>query len=232
MASNASKEERRVVIFDVGGVVADSPINAIREFCRARQIEDLNPFLFSSSAWHRLERDQLAWTDFPEAALAECRERQFQPGVALGVEGWRDLQKVIKSGYAQLRPEMLEAIHRLRQAGFVVCALTNNFAEAKGSAAAEALARFRSLFDHFIESASSGMRKPEVAFYQHALQTIGCRAEEAIFLDDIGKNLKPAAAMGIWTIHVENGRPKQYLEALQKLQALVKIPLSSEPSKL
>eukprot|EP00913_Durusdinium_trenchii_P023233 g21811.t1 len=24
--------------------------------------------------------------------------------------------------------------------------------------------------------------------------------------------------MGIWTIHVENGRPKQYLEALQKLQ--------------
>eukprot|EP00435_Cladocopium_sp_Y103_P059209 s556_g21.t1 len=180
---------RRVVIFDVGGVVAESPIVAIRDFCRERKLDDLNRFLFSSKAWHSLERAQMAFRDFPEAALKECQQRGIQDGVNLGVEGWRELLQIIR-GVANLRPVMLQAIQRLRQHGFVVAALTNNFAEAKDPSAAAALARFRTLFDHFIESSASKMRKPEPGFYQLALDTIGCSAQEAIFLDDIGKNLK------------------------------------------
>lgn len=222
---------RRVVIFDVGGVVAESPIVAIRLFCQQRQLADLNRFLFSSSAWHRLERAQMAFRDFPEAALKECQERGVQDGVNLGLEGWRELLQIIR-GVANLRPVMLQAIQRLRQHGFVVAALTNNFAEAKDPSAAAALARFRSLFDHFIESSASKMRKPETGFYQLALDTIGCKAHEAIFLDDIGKNLKPAAAMGIHTILVENNHPEQYLEALEKLQGLVNLQLTDLAAKL
>ncbi|CAE7232749.1 EPHX2, partial [Symbiodinium sp. KB8] len=76
----------------------------------------------------------------------------------------------------------------------------------------------RSLFDHFVESSVTKMRKPEPDFYAHALRVVGCEAPEAVFLDDIGKNLKPARDMGIFTIHVQNETPLQYLEALQKLQ--------------
>lgn len=216
---------RRVVIFDVGGVVAESPIVAIRLFCQQRQLADLNRFLFSSSAWHRLERAQMAFRDFPEAALKECQERGVQDGVNLGLEGWRELLQIIR-GVANLRPVMLQAIQRPALGP----SLGNNVANDPSAAAA--LARFRSLFDHFIESSASKMRKPETGFYQLALDTIGCKAHEAIFLDDIGKNLKPAAAMGIHTILVENNHPEQYLEALEKLQGLVNLQLTDLAAKL
>ncbi|CAJ1381496.1 unnamed protein product [Effrenium voratum] len=214
----------RVVIFDIGGVVIDSPINAIRDFCQKRQIQDLNRFLFSSQAWAALERGRLDWKDFPEAVLRECQE-QGHDGAQLGLEGWQALQLAIVEGGGAPRPAMLHAIDRLRQSGFTVAALTNNFAE--GSAA---LGRLPLLFDHFIESSASGMRKPEPRFYEHALRVIGCEPNEAIFLDDIGKNLKPAAEMGIFTIHVQNSHSEQHLEALRKLQGVVGLHLL--PSKL
>eukprot|EP00913_Durusdinium_trenchii_P023234 g21812.t1 len=122
---------------------------------------------------------------FDDSTAVESKEREINwLGRTSRRRRWRNVENdnfsrallwVLRAGGTCRRSSR---VVMLRQAGFVVCALTNNFAEAKGSAAAEALARFRSLFDHFIESASSGMRKPEVAFYQHALQTIGCRAEE------------------------------------------------------
>ncbi len=46
------------------------------------------------------------------------------------------------------------------------------------------------------------MRKPERRIYQHVLRELNVRASEAIFLDDIGQNLKPAKELGIRTIKV------------------------------
>ncbi|CAE8621574.1 unnamed protein product [Polarella glacialis] len=128
---------------------------------------------------------------------------------------------------------MVRAIQRLRKSGLKVAALTNNF---KPEAAPLALRKgmekdqeeFRSMFDHFIESAVAGMRKPDPAFYRHALQVIGCQPEEVVFLDDIGKNLKPAAEMGILTIHVQNTGADTYLEAVQRLQDAVGVQLLDE----
>ena len=45
-------------------------------------------------------------------------------------------------------------------------------------------------FDHVVESCVVGMRKPEPGIYQLTLDTLGVRAEEAVFLDDLGHNLK------------------------------------------
>ena len=46
------------------------------------------------------------------------------------------------------------------------------------------------------------MRKPNPKIYELALQRLGVQPEEAVFLDDLGANLKPAKAMGITTIKV------------------------------
>eukprot|EP00434_Breviolum_minutum_P007011 symbB.v1.2.006185.t2/scaffold367.1/size382069/18 len=86
-----------------------------------RQVNDLNRFLFASKSWHRLERAEMA-------VLQECHEGGIEDGIKLALEGWRDLLHVIRA-VAQLRPRMLRAIQRLREQGFVVAALTNNFAE-------------------------------------------------------------------------------------------------------
>ena len=42
-----------------------------------------------------------------------------------------------------------------------------------------------------------GVRKPEPAIYQLMCQRMGEAPQELVFLDDIGRNLKPAAAMGV-----------------------------------
>ena len=70
-------------------------------------------------------------------------------------------------------------------------------------------------FDHVIESSKVGVRKPDPRFYELACETCGVRPDEAVFLDDLGVNLKPAAAMGMTTIKVvEPGDALADLEAV------------------
>ena len=60
------------------------------------------------------------------------------------------------------------------------------------------------MFDVVIESSVVGVRKPETRFYEIALEALGISAEQAVFLDDLGINLKPARALGMTTIKVDD----------------------------
>ena len=71
-----------------------------------------------------------------------------------------------------------------------------------------------------IESSKVGARKPEPRFYQLALERLGIQPHEAVYLDDLGINLKPARALGMKTIRVDT--PEQ---ALAELEAVVGIAL-------
>ena len=53
-----------------------------------------------------------------------------------------------------------------------------------------------------IESAVEGLRKPDPRIYALALFRLNVLASEAVFLDDLGVNLKPAREMGMATIKV------------------------------
>ncbi|MEY2767544.1 MAG: hypothetical protein RI912_1207, partial [Actinomycetota bacterium] len=57
-------------------------------------------------------------------------------------------------------------------------------------------------FHHVVESSKVGCRKPEPRFYEIACGLLGVTPDECVFLDDLGINLKPAAAMGMRTIKV------------------------------
>ena len=59
-----------------------------------------------------------------------------------------------------------------------------------------------SLFEIVIESSKVGMRKPDPKIYELACQEMGIEPSEAIYLDDLGINLKPARALGMSTIKV------------------------------
>ena len=67
-----------------------------------------------------------------------------------------------------------------------------------------------------------GIRKPEPEFYRRALDIVGVEATEAVFLDDLGINLKPARAMGMTTIKVIDAD-----QALTDLEAVIELPLRS-----
>ena len=74
----------------------------------------------------------------------------------------------------------------------------------------------------FIESFNGRLRdellKPEPLFYEMACQALDVAPSEAVFLDDLGINLKPARAMGMHTIKVIDST-----QALEELTALTGI---------
>ena len=57
-------------------------------------------------------------------------------------------------------------------------------------------------FDVVVESSKVGVRKPETRFYELACELLGVHPAQCVFLDDLGVNLKPAAALGMRTIKV------------------------------
>ena len=58
------------------------------------------------------------------------------------------------------------------------------------------------MFDAVVESSVVGVRKPDERFYLLACDALDIAPTEAVFLDDLGVNLKPARALGMATIKV------------------------------
>ena len=77
------------------------------------------------------------------------------------------------------------------------------------------------LFDFVIESSKVNVRKPDPNFYLLACEKANIRPDEAIFLDDLGINLKPAKELGMRTIKVIDTDV-----ALDELQLLLDFQLS------
>lgn len=186
----------RAVIFDLGGVVLGSPLHAIARYERERGIPEghVNRVVAAGGAqgaWARLERGELGMADFAPAFERECAGA----GHAICA---RTLMLRIAEESAP-RPAMLRAIAALRAGGLAVAALTNNWESDGGPGPTDGL---RAHFDAFVESRATGLRKPDPRIYLHTCEQLGVTPPEAVFLDDIGGNLKAARALGMATIKV------------------------------
>jgi putative hydrolase of the HAD superfamily len=197
------------VIFDIGGVVQDSPLHAIARYERDHGLpaDAINRAVVASGeagAWSRLERGELTLEAWCDPFEADCRAQ----GVA--VDGKRLMCYIAEAG--RERPQMLRAIARLRGHGLRVGALTNNWAREDTDPGPH---RLRPHFDVVIESQAVGMRKPDPRIYQLACRELGVLPAETAFLDDIGLNLKSARALGLHTIKVND--PDVALRELSRL---------------
>ena len=204
---------RNAVLFDLGGVVLGSPLHAIRDYERelgfARNAINLVAAETApNGAWSRLERGEIDMETFYGDFEADCLR------AGLEIDARSMMQRMSEASGP--RPHMLAAIAQLREAGFKVGALTNNWAHAEDSGRGDGTRVLRDRFDVFIESSVEGLRKPDPAIYELACTRLDSAPLEMIFLDDIGGNLKPARAMGMATIKVDEPQV-----ALDELSALV-----------
>ena len=200
------------VIFDLGGVICDSPLEAIARYERdhglpSRCIDRAVVAAGAAGAWARLERGELTVEAFHAPFEADCRAQ------GIGVSGARLMAYIAETG--QPRPVMLEAVRRIRAAGLGVAALTNNWARER-----EGPHPLRAHFPVFIESSVVGLRKPDPRIYALACAELGVPPAQAAFLDDIGTNLKAARALGMTTIKVTDPTT-----ALRELGALLSLDL-------
>lgn len=200
------------VLFDFGGVILSSPFEAFDRYEREqglpegflRRVNSTDP---DTNAWARLERSQLDLDGFAAAFEDESAQLGHR------VPGWDVLALLA----GELRPEMVEVVRRCKER-FKVALLTNNVT---GLEMNPDMAEVLALFDVVVESSKVGVRKPDPAFYEMACELLSITPDEAVFLDDLGINLKPARAMGMSTIKV--GDPAR---AIAELEAVIEMPLT------
>jgi putative hydrolase of the HAD superfamily len=112
-----------------------------------------------------------------------------------------------------IRPAMVEAVRRCHER-LKTAFLTNNFGVAeRGDGPWNGLSEH---VDVIVESSRVGLRKPDPAIYRLVCDELGVEPPEAVFLDDLGVNLKPARALGMTTIKVVDPDT-----ALAELEAVV-----------
>lgn len=209
----------RAVIFDLGGVVVDSPLHAIARYEREIGIPEnsINRVVASTApggAWSRLERGELRLEAFYPAFDEDCA------AAALTISARTMMQRIGES--MGPRESMLKAIQAIRTQGLKVAALTNNWETDEADDESRDTATLSPLFDVFIESRVEGLRKPDPRIYQLACTRLEIEANEAVFLDDIGTNLKAARKLGMTTIKVVSPE-----EALGELQEILGFPLDA-----
>lgn len=190
------------VIWDFGGVFTSSPFEAFARYEAEhglpkdliRRVNSTDP---DTNAWALFERNEIDAAGFDALFLRES--------TALGhpVPG-RDVLPLL-SGV--LRPRMVEALKTCKQ-HFKVGCITNNMVthHSPGAAApqraAGAMGQVMPLFDHIIESSKAGVRKPDPKIYLMMCEALGVEPAACVYLDDLGINCKPAAALGMTAIKV------------------------------
>ncbi len=210
----------RAVLWDFGGVLTESPFLAFRRFEKERGLpadflRGINARNRDDNAWARFERSELSPREFDEVFARETR--------AAGHEV-RGLD-VVDLLYGEVRPAMVAALKACKH-HFANACVTNNVAAGPGRGIerdcgrAGEWKRILGLFDVVIESSKIGVRKPEIRFFERACEQLGITASQAVYLDDLGTNLKPARTMGMRTIKVDDPAI-----AIAELESVLEIPL-------
>ena len=193
----------QAAIFDFGGVITASPFEAFNRLEAERGlphdlIRAINANAPDSNAWALLERAEIDRAEFDSRFAAEA--------AALGHDlRGADVLAVIAGA---IRPGMVAALDTIRAAGLKLGCITNNVPGGSGPAMAndaKAESRYAAIFarfDHVIESAKAGVRKPDPRIYAMMCEALDVTPAACVYLDDLGINCKPAAAMGMAAIKV------------------------------
>jgi putative hydrolase of the HAD superfamily len=212
------------IIFDFGGVITSSPFEAFNRMEAKRGlpkdfVRSVNARNPDDNAWAKFERAECGAAEFDALFATEAR--------VLGHE--LDGASVIACLSGDIRPEMVAALDMLKSKGFALGCITNNVPSGKGAGMAvsdekaAAISAVMATFDHIIESSKVGVRKPDPRIYAMMCAALAVSPSQCIYLDDLGINCKPAAAMGMAAIKVTSGA--QALNDLGALLALTFTPV-------
>jgi putative hydrolase of the HAD superfamily len=206
------------VIWDFGGVLTTSPFEAFARFEKERGfpvdiIRNTNAANHLENAWAKFERAEVDVETFDRLFAEESRRFGAE------VRG----KEVLPLLQGDLRPEMVEALKRIKAECKTGCITNNLPANAMGSSSGRTLyvAEVMALFDYIIESAKIGLRKPDPRIYRMMIEKLQVDPAKCVYLDDLGVNLKPAREMGMTTIKVVTAA-----QALTELEAATGMKLT------
>jgi epoxide hydrolase-like predicted phosphatase len=180
----------KAIIFDIGGVLIRTEDHAYRRYweeklgLRSGEAEEI---VFNSPMGQKAQRgeigDEELWNWIGKrlelGAQLEAFRNDFWAGDVLDV----DLVAFIRS---------LKTMYQTAVISNATDALRDSLTNQHGIADA---------FDVIIGSAEEHIMKPDAVIYQRALDALGRRAEEAVFIDDFQMNVNAARNLGMSAIH-------------------------------
>jgi putative hydrolase of the HAD superfamily len=183
-------EPRRGLLVDFGGVLTTDVFSSFQAFCEA---EGLEP----GAVRDRFRGDPAAQQLLFDLEEGRMSEEEFEPRFAALLEV-ADPIDLIDRLFAGMRPDedMLEAVAAAKRAGVRTGLISNSWGRGRYDRS-----RFPELFDGTVISGEVGVRKPLPRIYELGAEAIGLPPAECVFVDDLPFNLKPAAELGMATVH-------------------------------
>ena len=191
----------RAIIFDYGLVLSGPPEPAAR--AHLIDISGLSPEIFDVHYWkYRVDYDRgrlngrTYWQTFAS-----------DTGIALAPERIDALIEHDVRMWASVDPIMLAWAGRVQASGMKTAILSNMGEELL----AHMRKNFRWLdeFHHLTWSCELNLVKPHTAIYQHTLEKLDVRPEEALFLDDKVENVEGARQVGLHALVFHNPQTLQ-----------------------
>jgi putative hydrolase of the HAD superfamily len=209
-ASDGSSREELIdlVLFDIGGVLGS---NGWDREQRAAAVErfglDAEDFQYrheeTVGAW---ESGTISLDEYLDVTVF-CSPRDFTQ------QEFKDFM------FAQSEPwwDSIAVARDLANTGHVRLGTLNNESEALNVHRIDTFS-LAAIFPVFFSSCWLGVRKPMQKIYVHALGMSQTHPERTLFVDDRVQNLKPAASLGMKTIHFQSASQlRGDLEALELL---------------
>jgi putative hydrolase of the HAD superfamily len=187
--NGASDAPRTALLIDWGGVLTSNLFDSFREYCVRVEIDP-----------HTLRGRFSSDPECRELLIAlekgELQEPDFERRLAALLE--IDSDGLIDGLFAGVQPDvaMVEAVRRARAGGVRTALVSNSWGVHRYPHDA-----FDELFDGFVISAEEGTRKPSRRMYELGAERAGVAPQQAVYVDDLPFNLKPAQELGMATVH-------------------------------
>jgi putative hydrolase of the HAD superfamily len=196
----------RGLLVDWGGVMTSDLFVSFSAFCEQEGLE-------SDTIRRRFREDRECRGLLISLETGELEEEDFEPRFAelLGVPATGLIDRLF-AGSGPDRP-MLEAVRRAHDGGIRTGLISNSWGTRRYDRAL-----LGELFDGIVISGEVGMRKPAPEMYELGAERIGLPASECVFVDDLPFNLKPAAELGMATVH--HVRAEETIPELERLLAV------------
>ena len=185
----ASEPPYWALLIDWGGVMTTSVFDAFRVFCEREGLSsDAVAQHFRS---HHDSRELLIGLE-----TGALPEEEFEPRFAaiLGVPPAGLIDRL----FAAAEPDqtMLAAVRRARDQHVRTGLISNSWGTRRYDRQL-----LDELFDGVVLSGEVGIRKPSPEIYERGAQRVGLGPSDCVFVDDLAFNLRPAADLGMATVH-------------------------------
>ena len=176
----------RAVLFDLGGVIVRTEYQAPRQHLAERlgmEYDDLDKIVFDSDSGYQASIGAIP----PEAHWDWVIKRLKRPA--------SELESIRHEFFAGdiIDRTLLDFLRSLR-GKYKTGLISNAWGDLREYLLRE---KIEDAFDHMIISAEVGAVKPEAKIYQTALEQVGVKPKEMVFVDDFAVNIEGCEKVGI-----------------------------------